>query len=91
MIVAVIPARSGSKAIVDKNIQLLGDKPLLAWTIELCLECPSIERVIVSTDSQTYADIGLQYGASALPSTFYYFRGWFIRFRICPTSSVLFG
>ena len=74
MIVAVIPARSGSKAIVDKNIQLLGDKPLLAWTIELCLECPSIERVIVSTDSQTYADIGLQYGAE-VPSFDYRFLG----------------
>ena len=63
MIVAVIPARSGSKAIVDKNIQLLGDKPLLAWTIELCKMCPTIDRVIVSTDSQAYADIALKYGA----------------------------
>ena len=63
MIVAVIPARSGSKAIVDKNIQLLGDKPLLAWTIELCTKCPSIDRTIVSTDSQIYAEIALNYGA----------------------------
>ena len=70
MIVAVIPARSGSKAIVDKNIQLLGDKPLLAWTIELCLECPSIDRVILSTDRKS--QILVQYGAECLPPTFYY-------------------
>ena len=63
MIVAVIPARSGSKGIVDKNIQDLGGKPLLAWTIEACIRCPTINRVIVSTDSNTYADIARQYSA----------------------------
>ena len=63
MIIAVIPARSGSKGIFNKNIQILGDKPLLAWSIDLCLNCPSIDRVIVSTDSQEYADIATEYGA----------------------------
>ena len=64
-IVAIIPARSGSKSIPDKNIKLLGDKPLLAWTIETAFKA-GIPRVIVSTDSQEYADVAKQYGAEVL-------------------------
>ena len=62
-ILAVIPARSGSKSIKDKNIRLLDGKPMLAYSIEHALKSPSINRVIVSTDSQKYADIARKYGA----------------------------
>ena len=65
MIIAVIPARSGSKGIFNKNIQILGDS-LSYSSIDLCLNCPSIDRVIVSTDSQEYADIATEYGASSI-------------------------
>jgi len=62
-ILAIIPARSGSKGVVDKNIKLLAGRPMLAYTIAAALLTPSIARVIVSTDSQRYADIAMGYGA----------------------------
>lgn len=62
-IVALIPARSGSKGLPDKNIKLLGSKPILTWSIETCLQSKRIDRVIVSTDSKEYADIALLAGA----------------------------
>ena len=61
--IAIIPARSGSKGLKKKNIQILGGKPLVAWSIEAALACPVIHRVVVSTDSQEFADISLQWGA----------------------------
>jgi CMP-N,N'-diacetyllegionaminic acid synthase len=60
---AVIPARSGSKGLPGKNIRLLIDKPLIAWSIEQALASKYISNVIVSTDSQEIADIAIQYGA----------------------------
>jgi len=63
MIVALIPARSGSRAIKDKNLVLLGGKPLIAWSIQTALACQQIDRVIVSTDSPHYAQIARKYGA----------------------------
>ena len=63
MIIAVIPARSGSKGIKDKNIINYQGKPLIAWTIEQGLSSKHKPRVIVSTDSNEYANIALQYGA----------------------------
>lgn len=61
--VAIIPARSGSKGIPGKNtINLLGH-PLIAYTIEAALQSELINRVIVSTDSQEIADIAKKYGA----------------------------
>ena len=53
---AIIPARGGSKGLPGKNIRLLGGKPLIHWTIEAALKCKSIDRVILSTDSQEIAD-----------------------------------
>lgn len=61
--ISLIPARSGSKGLPNKNIKELNGKPLLAWTIESSLSCSSIEKTIVSTDSQQYADIAISYGA----------------------------
>jgi N-acylneuraminate cytidylyltransferase/CMP-N,N'-diacetyllegionaminic acid synthase len=62
-ILAVIPARGGSKSIPYKNIRVLAGKPLIAWTIEMALACLGLDRVIVSTDNQGIADIARQYGA----------------------------
>jgi CMP-N,N'-diacetyllegionaminic acid synthase len=63
MVLAVIPARSGSKSVLDKNIRPLNAKPLLAYSIEHALACSLIDRVIVSTDSETYAQLARDYGA----------------------------
>lgn len=62
-ILALIPARSGSKSIPDKNIRLLLGKPLIAYSIEHALKSRYINRVILSTDSEEYAVIGRKYGA----------------------------
>ena len=63
MILGVIPARSGSKSIKNKNLVNLGGKPLIAHTIATALKCPSINKVIVSTDSQKIALVAKRYGA----------------------------
>ena len=62
-ILALIPARSGSKSVPDKNIRIVAGKPMLAWSIGHALGAGSITRVIVSTDSQEYAKIAREYGA----------------------------
>ena len=62
-VLAVIPARAGSKGIPDKNIRLFGDKPLMAHSIEHALKSRLINRTIVSTDSAQYAETARQYGA----------------------------
>ena len=62
-IVAIIPARSGSKSLVDKNIKELSGHPLIAYSIVAAKLSKKIDRVIVSTNSQEYADIARQYGA----------------------------
>ncbi|MFT6435891.1 MAG: N-acylneuraminate cytidylyltransferase [Candidatus Azotimanducaceae bacterium] len=62
-IVAIIPARSGSKGVANKNILPLGGKPLLAFSIAVAKKSSLIDRVIVSTDSEEYALIARQYGA----------------------------
>ena len=61
--IAVIPARSGSKGLPDKNIRLVNGKPLLAYTLEAALESGCFDTVHVSTDSERYAEIARQYGA----------------------------
>lgn len=61
--IAVIPARSGSKGLPDKNIRPVNGKPLLAYTIEAALESGCFDTVHVSTDSERYAEIARQYGA----------------------------
>lgn len=62
-VLAVIPARSGSKSVKDKNIREIAGKPMIAYSIEHGLASKKINRVIVSTDSERYADIARQYGA----------------------------
>lgn len=60
---AVIPAREGSKGLPGKNVKLLCGKPLISYTIEAALQANIFDRIIVNTDSKLIADIGLQYGA----------------------------
>lgn len=62
--IAIIPARSGSKGIPDKNIRLFGGKPLFAHTIIAAVESGMFDEVMVSTDSESYAVIAKQYGAA---------------------------
>lgn len=62
-VVAVVPARSGSKRLPGKNTKPLGGKPLLAYSIEAGLQARLIDRVIVSTDSQQIAEIAKKWGA----------------------------
>ena len=61
---AIIPARSGSKGLKDKNIKLLNGKPLMAYSIEAALESKKFDEVMVSTDSPKYADIAKEFGAT---------------------------
>ena len=65
-IIAVIPARSGSKGIPDKNIQLINGVPLLSIAIRQAKQINNIDKVIVSTDSQIYAKIAIQEGAEVI-------------------------
>lgn len=62
-IVALIPVRGGSKGIPRKNMELLGDHPLMAWPIKLAKSVPEIDRVIVSTEDDELRSIGFHYGA----------------------------
>ena len=62
-IVALIPARSGSKRVPDKNIRRLAGHPVMAYTIGAALQSEIFSSVIVSTDSERYADIARYYGA----------------------------
>jgi CMP-N,N'-diacetyllegionaminic acid synthase len=61
--ISIIPARSGSKSIKDKNIKLFKGKPLLFWSIKSSKECKIIKKTIVSTDSKKYANIAYKSGA----------------------------
>ncbi len=62
MVYAIIPARSGSKGIKDKNISLLAGKELLAYSIEFAKKI-NVDRIFVSTNSPEYAQIAIRYGA----------------------------
>jgi N-acylneuraminate cytidylyltransferase/CMP-N,N'-diacetyllegionaminic acid synthase len=62
-VLCIIPARSGSKGLKDKNIRELAGKPLLAWPVCCARDSKYIDRVIVSTDSDKYAAIARQYQA----------------------------
>ena len=53
-IIAIIPARSGSKSLIDKNIKLLSGHPLIAYSIAAARLSREIERIIVSTNSEKF-------------------------------------
>lgn len=59
--IAVIPARGGSKRLSGKNIKHLGGKPLIAWSIDAAKKSKYIDRVIISTDDENIAEVALRY------------------------------
>ena len=64
-VIAIIPARSGSKRIPKKNIIDFMGKPMIAWTIEAARESKIFYDVLVSTDSEEIANLSRRFGASA--------------------------
>ncbi len=62
-ILAIIPARSGSKGLPGKNIKDLCGKPLIAWSIEQALGCSLIDKLVISTDDDRIAEVAKRYGA----------------------------
>ncbi len=65
-VIAIIPARSGSKSIKDKNIVNLRGKPLIAWSIEQSIKSKNISEVYFSTDSKKYAEIAKKFGVKKI-------------------------
>lgn len=62
-VLALIPARGGSKGIPRKNVLEIAGKPLIAWSIEQALAAKRIDRVLVSTDDEEIADVAREWGA----------------------------
>ena len=62
-VVAIIPARSGSKGVPGKNIKKMNGKPLISYTIEASLKANLINRTIVSTDDNNIAHVSKYFGA----------------------------
>ena len=61
-IIAIIPARSGSKGLKNKNIKKLNGIPLLAYSIIIALKVKGIKKVIFSSDSKKYINVAKKYG-----------------------------
>ena len=68
-VLALIPARSGSKGVPHKNIRQVGSIPLLAFSIQHAQVSKHINRILVSTDSDEYASIARSHGAEPVPFT----------------------
>jgi CMP-N,N'-diacetyllegionaminic acid synthase len=64
-VVALIPARGGSKGIPRKNVLPVAGKPLIAWTIAAALRSRKLSRILVSTDDAEIAQVAREYGAEA--------------------------
>jgi N-acylneuraminate cytidylyltransferase len=62
-VLAIIPARSGSKGILGKNIRLFAGYPLIAYSIAAALQAETVTRVIVTTDDEEIAEVARRYGA----------------------------
>lgn len=65
-ILAIIPARGGSKGLPRKNILNLGGKPLIAWSIEASLKSKYISQTVVSSDNNNILSVAKQYGADTI-------------------------
>lgn len=65
-VLAIIPARGGSKGIPQKNLQRVAGKPLVTHSIEHALQAPSVSRVVVSTDDKTIAETAVAAGAETI-------------------------
>lgn len=66
-LIALVPARSGSKRLKDKNIKILKKQPLLVHTIKIAKKSNLFDKVFCVTDSQRYLDIAKKYGADDFP------------------------
>jgi len=66
MILAITPARGGSKGIPRKNIKLIAGKPLIAWTIEAAKKSKLIDKYVVSTEDAEIAEVAKKFGAEVL-------------------------
>ena len=75
-IIAIIPARGGSKGIPLKNIKKLGKLPLVAHSIQAAKNSKQINRIIVSTDNKKIAEISKKYGAE---TTILYVQNLFLK------------
>jgi N-acylneuraminate cytidylyltransferase len=64
-VLGIIGARSGSKGLPGKNLRPLCGKPLVSWAIGIARQCKHVGRVVLSTDSEEYAEVGRRYGADA--------------------------
>ena len=62
-LLALIPARGGSKGIPRKNIKPLAGKPLLGWTIDVARQAGSVDRIVVSTEDEEIAAVARELGA----------------------------
>lgn len=65
-ILAIIPARGGSKGIPRKNIVQVGGKPLIAWTIEVAKKSKYVDRIVVSSDNDEILKVAIKYGAEPI-------------------------
>ena len=65
-VLAIIPARGGSKGIPGKNIREFASKPLIVHSIEASLKCPLINRTVVSTDDEEIAGVAQAHGAQVI-------------------------
>ena len=96
----LICARGGSKGLPGKNIKILAGKPLIAHSIEAAKKVSSVNRIIVSTDSDTIADVAREYGAE-VPfvrppdlsgdnvsewAVWQHALGWMGQYDVCPAS-----
>lgn len=66
MIVALIPARAGSRRVLGKNLRNVAGHPLLAWTVRAAVESERVDRVFVSSDSPEILEVAHRYGAEPL-------------------------
>lgn len=66
MNVAIITARAGSKSIIDKNVYAVAGRPLVAYPIQAALDAARIDRVYISTDGKSIADVGTEYGCEII-------------------------
>lgn len=62
-VLAIVPARAGSKGIPRKNVQLFAGHPLLAWSVAAGVQAQLVDRVIISTDDDAFAEVARAYGA----------------------------
>lgn len=64
-VLAIVPARGGSKGVPQKNVRLVGGKPLIGWTAEAAKASKYIDKLIVSSDDKQIIDVAKQYGCEA--------------------------